>query len=75
VKEILGYFLVAQAILTGVIVCSIAQLSDSIKASAAHMVSKDVQLSWGSPFGMTWIALALIILVAGIGVVLIIKRK
>jgi hypothetical protein len=75
VKEMLGYFLVAQAILTGVIVYSIAQLSDSIKASAAHIVSKDVQLNWGSPFGITWIALALLILVVGIGVYLIIKKK
>ncbi|MGE1166485.1 hypothetical protein ACQJ0Y_25365 [Peribacillus simplex] len=44
-KEILGYFLFAQAIITGIIVYSIAQLSDSIKASATHLVSKDVSLS------------------------------
>jgi hypothetical protein len=74
-KEVLGYFLIAQAILTGVIVYSLEQLSNSIKASAAHIVSKDVQLSWGSQFGMTTLGLVLIVIVAGIGVYLIVKKK
>jgi hypothetical protein len=74
-KELLGYFLIAQAILTAVIAYSLAQISDSIKASGAHIVSRDVQLSWGSQFGMTTVALLLIILVAGIGVFLIVKKN
>jgi hypothetical protein len=74
-KEVLGYFLLAQAVLTGIVVYSLAQLSDSIKASAAFMVSKEGSLSWGSDFGVPTFVLLLLLVVAGLGIFLIAKKK
>ncbi|MCA1035739.1 MULTISPECIES: hypothetical protein [Bacillus] len=76
-RDILGYFLIAQAILTGVIVYSINSLSDSIKASAAYVATtdRDKQLSWGSDLGMPSIALFLLIAVAGLGIFLVVNKK
>lgn len=72
-KEVVGCILIVQAILTGIIVYSIQQLSNSIKESAAYTVSKEGQLSWGSDFPL--IVLFLLILVIGIGVFLINRKK
>ena len=72
-KEILGYFLIAQAILTGIIVYSLQQLGDSIKASAAYIATKEGGIGWGGDFPS--IILTLLILVIGMGFFLIIKRK
>ncbi|MCM3117248.1 hypothetical protein M3610_18395 [Neobacillus sp. MER 74] len=74
-RNLLGYFLIAQAIMTGIIVYSIFQLSDSIKASAAYVVSKNGQLSWGMEFGMPTFALFLLIAVAGLGIYLVVMKK
>ncbi|MCL6570345.1 MAG: hypothetical protein K6T88_01505 [Bacillus sp. (in: Bacteria)] len=74
-RDLLGYFLIAQAIITGIIVYPIHQLSDSIKASAAYVVTKDGQLSWGMDFGMPTFALFLLIAVAGLGMFLVVKKK
>jgi hypothetical protein len=74
-KEILGYLLITQAILTGIIVYSIIKLSDSIKASAHFITTGEGQLSWGSEFGVPIFTLILLIAVAGFGVFLIITKK
>jgi hypothetical protein len=76
-RDVLGYFLIAQAILTGVIVYSINSLSDSIKASAAYVATTDgaKQLSWGSDLGMPAFAFFLLIAVAGLGIFLIVIKK
>lgn len=72
-KEILGYFLIAQAILTGIIVYSLQQLGDSIKASAAYVATKEGDIGWGGDFSL--IILILLILIIGMGFFLIVKRK
>nr|WP_263327039.1 hypothetical protein [Neobacillus sp. Marseille-Q6967] len=76
-RDVLGYFIIAQAILTGIIVYSINSLSDSIKASAAYVATEggDKQLSWGSDIGMPTFALFLLIAVAGLGLFLIARKK
>ncbi|WP_121614250.1 hypothetical protein [Mesobacillus foraminis] len=76
-REVLGYFLIAQAILTGIIVYSINSLSDSIKASAAYVASKDGdrQIGWGTDLGMPTFALFLLIIVACLGIFLIAKKN
>ena len=75
-KEILGYFLIAQAILTGIIVYSIQQLADSISESAVHFVTQGGStLSWGADNGISKVALLLLVLVIGMGVFLIIKKS
>lgn len=72
-KEVTGYVLIAQAILTGVIVYSIFHLSDSIKESAAYLGSGEGNLGWGENLPIIiWIPL---IVVALIGLFLIIKKK
>ncbi|MFY0762491.1 hypothetical protein AB1K32_27295 [Metabacillus dongyingensis] len=74
-KEILGYFLIAQAILTGIIVYTIQHLSDSITESAIHLVTQGGnQVSWGADFGISKVVLLLLILVIGMGVFLIKKK-
>lgn len=72
-KGIAGYIVIVQAILTGIIVYSLQQLSDSIKASAAYAVTKEGQLSWGTNFPL--IILLFLILVVGIGLFLIVRKK
>ncbi|MCM3570925.1 hypothetical protein [Neobacillus mesonae] len=67
-RDALDYFLIAQAIITGIIVYSIQQLSDSIKASASFIATRDVQLSWGTELGIPTISLILLIGVVGLGV-------
>ena len=74
-KEILGYFLIAQAIITGIIVYAIQQLSDSIMASAAYLTTKEGTLALGNDFGIPKFALFLLIVVIGLGIFLIIKKK
>lgn len=74
-KEILGYFLIAQAILVGIIVYSMQQLSDSIAESTVHLVTQgDSTLSWGTKYGISIPAFLLIILVIGIGLLMILKK-
>ena len=73
-KDLLGYFFIVQAVITGIIVYSIQQLSDSIKASAA-VISNGGELSWGTDFGMPIFVLLLLIAVAGIGLLLIVKKN
>ncbi|RTR26583.1 hypothetical protein EKG37_21175 [Robertmurraya yapensis] len=74
-RDLLGYFLIAQAIITGIIAYSIQQLSDSIKASASYIATKDGQLSWGTDFGIPTVSLFLLIAVAGLGIFLIVMKK
>jgi hypothetical protein len=74
-KDLLGYFLIAQAIITGIVVYTIQQLSDSIKASASYIVANGGELSWGTDFGIPTFALFLLIAVAGLGVFLIVSKK
>jgi hypothetical protein len=74
-KDLLGYFLIAQAIITGIIVYSIQQLSESIKASAAYIITKEGQLSWGTQFGIPTFAWLLLIVVVALGIFLIVKKK
>ncbi|TXC81584.1 hypothetical protein FS935_22035 [Metabacillus litoralis] len=74
-RDLLGYFLIAQAIITGIIVYSIQQLSDSIKASASYMASNEGSLSWGTDFGMPTVALILLFVVTGLGLFLIVNKK
>jgi hypothetical protein len=72
-KELLGYFLIVQAILTTVIVYSIERLSDSIKQSIGFLKSESGTL--GSGAGMpafVWIA---IFIVVCIGLYLISKKN
>lgn len=72
-KEVAGYILIAQAILTGVIAYSILHLGDSIKESAAFVGSGEGNLGWGGNLPVfIWIPL---IVVAVIGLLLIIKKK
>lgn len=72
-KEVTGDVLIAQAILTGVIVYSIFHLSDSIKESAAFVGSGEGNIGWGGNLPiLIWIPL---IVVAGMGLILIIKKK
>lgn len=75
-REILGYLLIAQAILTGIIVYSIQKLSDSINESVVHLVTQGGnQLSWGEDFGISIVTLLLLILVMGMGIFLIVKKN
>ncbi|MBS8263942.1 MULTISPECIES: hypothetical protein [Bacillaceae] len=72
-RDLLGYFLIAQAIITGVIVYSIQQLSDSIKESAAWIANPNGSLGWGSDLP-TFVLWSLIV-VAGLGIFLVVKKK
>jgi hypothetical protein len=74
-KEILGYFLIAQAVLTGIMVYAITQLADSIKASAAYITTKEGTLSWGNDLGMPTFAFILLIAVIGMGIYLVLQKK
>ncbi|MBH0166800.1 hypothetical protein IHV12_17925 [Fictibacillus sp. 7GRE50] len=74
-KEILGYFLIAQAVLTGIIVYAMTQLADSIKASAAYITTKEGSLSWGNDLGMPTFAFVLLIAVIGKGIYLVLQKK
>ncbi len=75
-KELVGYFLIAQAILTGIIVYSIQQLADSIKASTAFYVTKQGSLTWGNDLGgMPTVTVFLLMVVIGMGIFLIAKKK
>lgn len=71
-REIVGYVLVAQAILTGIIVYTIMRLGDSIKEAAAYVGTGEGTISWGSDFPLIfWI---LLLTVAGFGIVLILRK-
>ncbi|WP_174732124.1 hypothetical protein [Mesobacillus harenae] len=72
-RDLLGYFLIAQAIITGVIVYSIQQLSDSIKESAAWIANPEGSLAWGSdlPAFVLWS----LMVVVGLGIFLVVKKK
>ncbi|WP_264740629.1 hypothetical protein [Cytobacillus firmus] len=72
-RDLLGYFLIAQVIITGVIVYSIQELSDSIKESAAWIVNPDGSMAWGSDLPI-FVLLSLVV-VAGLGLFLIVKKK
>jgi hypothetical protein len=74
-KEILGYFLIAQAVLTGIMVYAITQLADSIKASAAFITTKEGTLSWGNDLGIPTFAFVLLIAVIGMGIYLDLQKK
>lgn len=74
-KEVLGYFLIAQAVLTGIMVYTIAQLADSLKASAAYITTKQGTLAWGNDLGMPTFAFILLITVVGMGIFLILQKK
>jgi hypothetical protein len=74
-KEILGYFLIAQAVLTGIIVYAITQLAESIKASAAYITTKEGTLSWGNDLGIPTFAFVLLIAVIGMGIYLVLQKK
>jgi hypothetical protein len=71
-REILGYFLIAQAILTGVLVYSIHQLGDAITAASAN-ITTGVSLAWGG--GLSPVIIVLLLLVFGIGIYLVLNRK
>ena len=73
-KDLLGYFLIAQAIITGVIVHTIYAFSDSIIDAVVYAVSPgDSNLAWGSgPPIFIW---GLLIVVIGLGVFVIAKKK
>jgi hypothetical protein len=74
-KEILEYFLIAQAVLTGIMVYAITQLADSIKASAAFITTKEGTLSWGNDLGIPTFAFVLLIAVIGMGIYLVLQKK
>ncbi|MGP4107767.1 hypothetical protein [Virgibacillus sp. L01] len=75
-RDLLGYFLISQAIITGVIVYSVQHLSESIKASASYVANvsanNDAQLSWGT--GFTPVLYCLLVVV-GLGIFLIVKKN
>ena len=72
-RDLLGYFLIAQAIITGVIVYSIQQLSDSIKESAAWIANPEGSMLWGAdlPAFVVWS----LMVVVGLGIFLVVKKK
>jgi hypothetical protein len=71
-KELLGYFLIAQAILTTVIVYSIDRLSDSVKQSIGFLKSGGTLASGtGTPM-FVWLALFIVVC---IGLFLISKKN
>ncbi|TWT25331.1 hypothetical protein [Planomicrobium sp. CPCC 101110] len=72
-KEAAGFILIAQALITGVIVYALLQLGDSIQAAAAYTATGEGQLAWGS--GIPSLALAALAIVAGMGIWLIVKGK
>ena len=72
-KEVVGYILIAQAILTGIIAYSIFRLGDSIKESAAFVRSGEGTLGWNGSFSIfVWI---LLVVVVGMGILLIARKK
>lgn len=72
-KEVAGYIVIAQAILTGIIAYTILRLGDSIKASAALIGTGEGGLSWGGSFPVfIWF---LLIVVIGLGVLLVLRKK
>lgn len=72
-KEVVGYILIAQAVLTGIIAYSIFRLGDSIKESAAFVGSGEGTLGWGGNLPVfVWI---LLIVVTVMGLLLIIRKK
>jgi hypothetical protein len=73
VREVAGYVLIAQALITGIIVYAIAQLGDSIKEAAAYTAGDSGQLMWGG--GIPLLTLAALVIVAGMGTVLVIRGK
>lgn len=73
-RDLLGYFFIVQAIITGIIIYSIQQLSESMKASAAF-IANGGELSWGTDFGVPIFVLLLLVVVAGLGLFLIVKKK
>ncbi|WP_088069606.1 hypothetical protein [Gottfriedia luciferensis] len=71
-KETWGYVLIALSLLTLAIIYSLERLSDSIKQSIAYL--KDGGgLSTNN--GIPWIVWLLLIIVVGIGIYLINKKK
>lgn len=73
-KDLLGYFLIAQAIITGVIIHTIYALSDSIIDAVVYTVSPgELSLAWGA--GAPTFIWGLLIVVIGLGVFLIAKKK
>jgi len=72
-KELLGYFLIAQAIITGVIVYSIQQLSASISQSAAYIATKNGQISWSDE--VPSFVLVSLVVVAVLGLFLVVIKK
>jgi hypothetical protein len=64
-RKLLGYFLIAQAVITGVIVYSINNLANSQTGGSKQLIR-------GSDLGMPTIAFILLI-VAGIGIFLIVR--
>jgi hypothetical protein len=72
-REVVGYILIAQALVTSIIVYAILQLGDSIKEAAAFTANGEGQLAWGG--GIPLLALAALAIVAGMGVLLIIRGK
>lgn len=72
-KEVLGYFIIALTILTGAIIYSIERLSNSVKQSIGFLKSESGTLSSGDGLpGILWFSL---IIVIGIGLFLITKKK
>jgi hypothetical protein len=73
VRELLGYFLIAQAIITGVIVYSIQQLSVSISQSAAYIATQNGQISWSEE--VPSLAFVSLVVVAVLGLFLVVIKK
>ncbi|MEH7443058.1 hypothetical protein V7201_12195 [Bacillus sp. JJ1122] len=71
-KELLGIFIVVQAILTGLILYGLNSISDSIIISAAHQKHPLNTLAWGGGLETsTYIVLGAIVIV---GVYLILTK-
>lgn len=72
-KEVVGYLLIGQAILTGIVAYSIFRLGDSIIESAAFVGSGEGTLGWGGYFPISlWILLLVVIVM---GILLVIRKK
>ncbi|WP_419887667.1 hypothetical protein ACN6MT_19785 [Neobacillus niacini] len=72
-RELLGYFLIAQVIITDVIVYSIQQLSASISQSSAYIATKTGLLSWSDE--VPSLVLVSLVVVAVLGLFLVVIKK
>jgi hypothetical protein len=72
-KRFIGFFIVTQAIFTGIIVYAINDLSNSIKQSAAFVANKEGVLATGN--GIPIVSLVVLIAVIILGLYLIISKE